>query len=375
MTTSFIAASDFIAAAASPAAENTVPVNYFDGRSARLHPVQLDVSGGTLTLTGAGVDKSYGVGQARLAEAFASGPCIVDFDDGARLEAGPAARAALERALGYRPGRVARWQQRWPVALGSLVLLVATLGAALKWGIPAAGERIVAITPASVDITIGDRLERGVRGKVLFRSRLSDERIAEVQAIFHSVMPARPRIPITLKVMEMRRRPPNAMALPNGTVVMTDALILHVLGKSDQLDEYMRAQLAGVLAHEIGHVQGRHGMRALARSSLTAIGAAALFGDFSTVVALAPTLLLQLDYSRTMETEADVYAVRRMHAIGLSTIPLADLFDSLMPRNVDKDQRPAWLVDHAGYLSSHPPSDTREALFRAAPATGGDGEM
>lgn len=345
---------------------SVISATYFDGRSARLYPVRLGLSDGVLSLSGA-VTTSYPASQARLAECFAKAPCVIDFDDGARLEADPAARAALEQALGHRSGHVARWQRRWPVALAALLLLAITLGAAFRWGIPAASERIVALMPASVDMTIGDRFEQGIHGEVLFESRLSDERIAEVAAIFRNVMPARPRIPITLKVLAMPESAPNAMALPNGTVVMTDAMVLHVLGKSNVLDEHMRAQLAGILAHEIGHVQGRHGMHALARSSLTAIAAASLFGDFSAVAALAPALLLQLDYSRQMETQADMYAVQRMHELGISTAPLADLFDSLMPHDASQGKLDAWLEDQGGYLGSHPPTAQRNALFRAAP--------
>jgi hypothetical protein len=86
---------------------------------------------------------------------------------------------------------------------------------------------------------------------------------------------------------------------------------------------------ARVLAREIGHVEGRHSARALARSSLAAALSAALFGDFSAVAAGAPAVLMNMRNSREMETEADSYAIATLNQRGLSLAPLADLFEAL----------------------------------------------
>jgi predicted Zn-dependent protease len=340
--------------------------HYFDGASARMHAVDLELADGVIALTGPGLALSYPRAEARMAEPFMNGPGVVDFADGARLEVGgAAAKAALADALGYRQSRVERLQQHWYGALLALVLLVGSVGAFVQWGLPAIGERIVASLPATADKRVGDQAFQAMEGHFFGPSRLSDERIAEMQEIFRSITPRNTRMPLTLHIVSMNGKPPNAFALPNGVIALTDQMIVHVLDGERELDEDMRAALAGVLAHEIGHVQGRHSMRAIVRSSLLAIGSAALFGDFSNVVAGAPVLIMNMDYSRQMESAADQYALALMDQAGMSTVPLADLFDSLEEVSPDESSLPRRWRTGFSYLSSHPATDERSARFRA----------
>jgi Zn-dependent protease with chaperone function len=72
----------------------------------------------------------------------------------------------------------------------------------------------------------------------------------------------------------MHPHEPNAFSLPNGTVVMSDDL-LHSLGYgADHAKEKTRAAIAAVMAHEIGHLEGRHAMRALLDASPLALASA-----------------------------------------------------------------------------------------------------
>ncbi|RJG20982.1 M48 family metallopeptidase [Massilia cavernae] len=337
-----------------------ISANYFDGRSARLYPVNVELGHGTIGLAGADLVKSYPHSEVCFAEPFERAPAALDFADGARCEIPDAdAQASVAAALGYRKSRVVRWQDRWIGALVALVLLAATVFATVKWGIPALAERIVASLPASVDQTVGDSAFAGLDGSLLGQTRLSDEVVAQVQEVFASVAPAQTRIALRLRVMDGGKLPPNALALPNGTIVITDAMVLHIVGKKFDFDDEARARMAGVLAHEIGHVEGRHSMRALARSSITAAASMALFGDFSAVVAGAPTLLLNMDYSRDMERSADDYAIRRLDETGLPPTALADLFDSLEAAAPGQSSTPRWLQTAGSYLSSHPATRER----------------
>jgi hypothetical protein len=81
----------------------------------------------------------------------------------------------------------------------------------------------------------------------------------------------------------------NAFALPGGTVVVTDQLL--ELSPDD-------AALAGVLAHEIGHVEHRHLMRQLISGTVVGVVATLLAGDTSSVMVALPAVLADLSYSR-----------------------------------------------------------------------------
>ena len=98
----------------------------------------------------------------------------------------------------------------------------------------------------------------------------------------------------------------NAFALPGGTIFVTDELLDLLRGRDDVL--------IGVLGHELGHVEHRHGMRLLAQA--TALGAlsSTLWGDFSALFATLPVLYGQSAYSRDFEREADREAIRLLRA-------------------------------------------------------------
>lgn len=346
-----------------------ITANYFDGQTARLYPVELTPGDGALMVMGGAIAKEYAYPEVTLAEPFAQAPAVLYFADGARCEvAGAEAGQAVADALGYRKSAVVRWQERWPAALLALVLLIAAGAAIATWGLPALAEKIATAIPPSLDQRLGETARRGLEGKLMGPSRLSEQRIAEVEQVLRSVTPARTRLPIRLLVRDSPRLGANALALPDGTIMVTDGMVLLILGKADAFDERQRAALAGVLAHEIGHIEQRHSVRVLARSSLTAAASAALFGDFSAVAAGVPAVVLNTQYSREMESAADGYAIALLREKGISPAPLADLLDALETVHEQDPSHglPKWMTQTLTYVASHPASAERSARLRRA---------
>jgi len=115
-----------------------------------------------------------------------------------------------------------------------------------------------------------------------------------------------------------------------------------------------------VLAHELGHVHERHGLRLLLQGSAVALLAAWYLGDVGSWLATAPALLAQATYSREMEYEADDFALRLLHAQGLPSEPLALVLEKLQAaraRTGKRDTTGAW-------LDSHPQTAARIARLR-----------
>jgi predicted Zn-dependent protease len=147
----------------------------------------------------------------------------------------------------------------------------------------------------------------------------------------------------------------NALALPSGIVVMTDELVRK--SKNDQ-------EVLGVLAHELGHVRHRHTMRRLLEGSAIALILAAITGDVASATSLAaaaPTVLLQLKYSRDAEREADRYAIDLMRKAGYDPRHFTALLGRIEPPKRVRAFVPS-------FLSSHPATEERLALVRAGPA-------
>jgi len=345
-----------------------IAANFYDGRSARAHAVDLVALDGLISLQG-GVDKTYSARATRIAEPFEQAPTVLYFEDGARCEVvGPEAGQVLRDALGYRASRVVRMTAHTWAALIALVLLVALILATMIWGVPAASKRIAAALPSSVDRSLGETAFQALeKSGTLQETRLSDQWLAEVNAALPRVAP--PGMRVRLVVRNSPKLGANAIALPDGTIVMTDQMVRFIVGRKGNFGEIEKAQLAGILAHEIGHVRMRHGARILAGSSLSAALAAALFGDFSGVATL-PAVVMRLSYSREAEAEADGFAIALMQKNGIPMLPMAQLHERMERRHEDNGQKEnaSWVRDAGRFLTSHPGSRERAARLRAAAA-------
>lgn len=144
----------------------------------------------------------------------------------------------------------------------------------------------------------------------------------------------------------------NAFALPGGQIFITDALLQRF---------ETEGQLAGVLAHEIGHVVGRHASEQIAKAELTeglasaAVIAASDPDDPSSrqeqQIAAAVAQLVNMKYSREHELESDRLAVRLMAEAGYDPRALIEVMQILAAAG-DGQQPPE-------FFSTHPNPDRR----------------
>ena len=137
---------------------------------------------------------------------------------------------------------------------------------------------------------------------------------------------------------------PNAFALPGGTVVLLDEL-----EKTAQHDD----EIVAVLAHEIGHLTGRHTMRHVLQTSAAGVLVAAVVGDvlsLSSYAAALPAFLLEARYSRAFELEADRVGFTLMDATGVDRAHFVRFLTRM-----EKDHGSGV----PGFLSTHPRADER----------------
>jgi len=151
----------------------------------------------------------------------------------------------------------------------------------------------------------------------------------------------------------------NAFALPGGYIYVTRGLMAHLENE---------AQLAVVLGHEIGHVVGRHGSKAMWRQQfgtgallLGAIGGQAVFGGDAGENILniggTATQLLFLKYGRGAESESDQLGVEYAAMTGYDASQAAAFFRSLKRLGEQSGQ------ELPGLLSSHPDPGDRETYM------------
>ena len=157
----------------------------------------------------------------------------------------------------------------------------------------------------------------------------------------------------------------NAFALPGGYIYVTRGL----LALADN-----EAELAGVLAHEIGHVTARHTAERYGQSVLaqtTAIGAELLLGEAAGDLAGTGGLLFVRSWSRDQEHEADLLGVRYLSRVGYQPQAMAGFLNRLQAHSrleAEAQGRPG-RADEFSLLQTHPrTADRIELAVREAGA-------
>jgi Zn-dependent protease with chaperone function len=249
-----------------------------------------------------------------------------------RLEISDPAFAAeidARAALVDRTGALQRRQRfsviAWSFGATASLLLVAW------FGVPAIAERLAPLLPAAVERKLGDAVDMQVRGMLDPRHSGTafdcGKTASEMpgRAALDKIMrrlESSAALPFVLRTDVVRRDEANAIALPGGRVYVFRGLI----DKAGNADE-----VAGVIAHEIGHIAHRDGTKAMLQGAGLSFMFGMLLGDFvgGGAVVLAAKTVLQSSYTRDAETAADIYGAELMNKSGGDARALATILDKI----------------------------------------------
>ncbi|MEO0438856.1 MAG: M48 family metallopeptidase [Pseudomonadota bacterium] len=254
------------------------------------------------------------------------------------------------------------------VAVAGVLLIALVLLAATK-GVPWAGDITAKFVPDDVRATLGRSTLEQIDGAWLAESKLSSDDRQRLRALFDELSSQiTPSSRLLFRSSE--RLGANALALPDGTVVLTDDLV----AISDNDD-----QLAAVLLHELAHVEFDHGLRSVLRQAGLSVLILLVTGDVSTsstLIIMLPTVMLSLQYSREFELEADRFALERMVSTGIDPLAFAQIMSKLEASRSadletkdgqgDETQQHDDGVEDWDYFSSHPATEDRIRLFEEA---------
>jgi Zn-dependent protease with chaperone function len=336
---------------------------YFDGTSAMARAVSLQLRGDALELNGAGTTRSVPVAGLHWPERTRHGMRVLHLPDGGAVQCDDA--RAWDHwcdANGVRERPVARWIRSWRRVLLGLVLLVAGAFALQRWGIPVLAGAIVAATPERVERAIGGSVLDAIDDRWMQASQTPPERQAQLRASWSRVLQAQPKgsVPSNQLLFRRSRIGANALALPGGVLIVTDDLVT-LFAQDPEV-------LMGVLAHELGHVRHRHGLRMVVQTAVLGSLSALLFSDFSTVFATAPVLLGQASYSRDAERQADQEAVLILRAAGISPAVMVRFFARIEGHAPDAEQARRGSDPSSGSVLGSHPADAERARFFAQAA-------
>jgi predicted Zn-dependent protease len=201
------------------------------------------------------------------------------------------------------------------------------------------------------------RAEEGKLGERVFREVASQFAIADdpyidqaLRKVADRIGAAIPDLPFPIRPFVVADPQVNAFAVPGGYVYVTTGALLAMADEEE---------LAGVMAHEIGHVAGRHiAGRVEAQGRMQMVALAALIAgvflgaanpDVGMAVGsfgMAGAQAGMLAYSRADEEDADLRALRTLRSAGYSGWGVVRFMDTLKRLSLAPDDLPTYLFTH-----------------------------
>ena len=145
-----------------------------------------------------------------------------------------------------------------------------------------------------------------------------------------------------LKVYVIEKDEMNAFAMPGNYLVIYSGLITECDNES---------QLAGVIGHEIAHLQKRHVMKKMVKEFGLSVLMSMAGGHGGKMTSQAVRALSSSAYDRKLESEADFTSIDYMIKADVNPAPFADL----MYKMATEDNMP----DAVYWISTHPESQAR----------------
>jgi Zn-dependent protease with chaperone function len=199
----------------------------------------------------------------------------------------------------------------WSLAAAASIVLV------VLFALPFAADRLAPLVPGGFERRIGEASE--VQVKAIFGNKAcnSAEGLAAYRKLMRQLRTAA-GLDADVESEVLSAEIPNAFALPGGKVFLLSPL----LQKADNPDE-----IAGVLAHELGHLKHHDNMRELIYNGGSSFLVGLLFGDVTGSGALifASRSVVTASYSRDAESNADGTTIDVMRKLGRSPKPMGEL--------------------------------------------------
>ena len=331
-----------------PAAGSAPPPHgacvFYDGTSSRRHQVQLALKdrleiseNGTTLAIWPFTDIRRADSAAGLRLSCLSAPSL------ARLEVRDTALVAALSARCPQLNDHAAGRHGVAAIVGWSVAATISIAAVIWFGLPYAADRLAPLVPNALERRIGDAAEGQIG--VLFGGKACNSNPAGRAAFFKLMkeLSTAAGIDVPVRADVLDTPVPNAFALPGGKVYLFSGL----LAKAENPDE-----IAGVLAHELGHVSHRDNTRNMIYSGGTSFLIGLLFGDVTgaSTLVFASRSLITASYTREAEQGADDFSIQVMHRLGRPTKAMGELIFRITGNQADKT---------LSILANHPLTEDR----------------
>lgn len=321
---------------------------FYDGQSpmAQTASIRLDASSLTITPAGSAAAIVWPIDLIDIVERHGASATFAYRGGEARLriEDGEALQQIISTLRPSRTRRAVRLTASWSAAALALIAAGAFFIMVI-W--PTAADKVAALLPAQWLDTVGQTAVRTIVGSSKTCTAEAGAEVLDQLVRRLSSASGRPRPQVTV----INSAPENAFALPENQILIMGGLIRRASHPNE---------IAGVMAHEMGHLVHRHPARQLVRQTGIFI-LVELFTGGSSAGAFGATAVT-LNYTRAFEREADAYAMELLAKTGIDPAPVAGFFERMAKHG---NGMFGW-----EYLSSHPDPAARAATFAASSGGG-----
>jgi len=326
----------------------------FDKQSSGFDRVEIEIKEGALHIKTAEHVSTYLLSEITFSSRLGNMPRSIYLGDGKVCECEDndfIDKALKEFKIDGGSGFIHHLESNSIYILPALFITISVIFLFLKFVVPYSAEKIASSIPQNIASQVGQGSLEALDKIILKPTKLSKEKQEELRSDFKKMTQSLQDLPpLALHFRFSEEIGPNAFALPDGSIIITDQLVL--LSKNNN-------ELLSIFAHEIGHIKNRHAIRMVLQNSAVLVIIATLTGDATTassVLSALPTMLIESSFSRELENEADAYALFVMKKNNISLHHFADIMTRLSDGYEESKTQE--------YFSSHPITSSRISKFK-----------
>lgn len=318
---------------------------YFDGRTSYAHVIEIEQATDELiiTLKETGSSFRWSLSNIKSIEK-AGGKTIIRYGNTfpyayAEIESEAPYPILLKQLRGNKNIGINLYQLSWKVYTTMVMAILAIVVGYYFILLPILVDQIAKQIPMKTEIEMGNALRDQLKAEGQIDSVKSEYAHLAFQALHN---PSRYEA-IEIYILKDEKTL-NAFASPGGRIFIYQGLIDKMKSSSE---------LAGLIGHELAHVEKQHGLKSIIRSSMNQLLVALFFGDASGTISSIGYQAERFHYSRSLEEEADSYSLSFLEKNQIRLDGLADLLRVLKQHTPEHTN--SWFT----LFSSHPPIDQR----------------
>ena len=306
----------------------TSTAKYFDGKSSKPHPVTIQYSNNSIHISGmddSSINRFWKVDACTIESLNSGNILLISYGDFPKesLQIHQDQHPNLSAALLEQQNNIAQTYQKLkhynPITIVALsaFFVVSTVFLYITYLSPWVGEQAVKIIPASIEINMG----KSIANNFIALAEIDTLKSEWLNEFFETCNYASD-YPIELTYL--KGDVVNAFAAPGGQIVVYEDM----LQLTENADE-----LAGLLAHELAHVNQRHSMKNLAKSLSSYLILSVITGDVGGISGLIleqANNVKEMANSRTFEREADEKGLDYMKESRIDPNGMVQLFENLL---------------------------------------------